>query len=96
LPTECSPTAHRWVDSRSFHIRSSTLRRSAAAARPALSGGRTWWAHFEFTRINIEPIILKNKIEELMNVRGVGEKNFLKLKDHITVAPVKADHANQQ
>ena len=29
-------------------------------------GGRTWWAHFEFTRINIEPIILKNKIEELM------------------------------
>ena len=36
------------------------------------------------------------KIEELMNVRGVGEKNFLKLKDHITVTPVKADHANQQ
>jgi len=28
-------------------------------------GGRTWWAHFEFTRINIEPIILKNKIEDL-------------------------------
>jgi hypothetical protein len=28
------------------------------------SGGRTWWAHFEFTRLNIEPIILKNKIEE--------------------------------
>jgi len=28
------------------------------------SGGRTWWARFEFTRINIEPIILKNKIEE--------------------------------
>jgi competence protein ComEA len=31
------------------------------------------------------------KIEELMNVRGVGEKNFLKLKDRITVAPAKAD-----
>ena len=30
-----------------------------------LSGGRTWWAHFEFTRINIEPIILQNKIEDL-------------------------------
>ena len=29
-----------------------------------LSGGRTWWAHFEFTRINIEPIILRKKIEE--------------------------------
>jgi hypothetical protein len=26
---------------------------------------RTWWAHFEFTRINIEPIILRQKIEEL-------------------------------
>ena len=32
------------------------------------------------------------KIEELMNVRGVGEKNFLKLKGQITVAPAKADH----
>ena len=32
------------------------------------------------------------KIEELMNVRGVGEKNFLKLKPQIAVAPAKADH----
>jgi len=32
------------------------------------------------------------KIEELMNVRGVGEKNFLKLKSQITVGPAKADH----
>jgi hypothetical protein len=32
-------------------------------------GGRTWWAHFEFTRINIEPIILKNKIEDLREAR---------------------------
>ena len=32
------------------------------------------------------------KIEELMNVRGVGEKNFLKLKAQITVTPAKADH----
>src|SRR5205823_765408 len=30
-----------------------------------LSGGRTWWAHFEFTRINIEPIILRKKIEDV-------------------------------
>ena len=36
------------------------------------------------------------KIEELMNVRGVGEKSFLKLKERVTVAPVKADHTNQQ
>src|SRR5258708_7050589 len=33
--------------------------------RSVLHGGRTWWAHFEFTRINIEPIILRKKIEDL-------------------------------
>jgi len=33
------------------------------------------------------------KIEELMNVRGVGEKNFLKLKPQVTVAAAKADHS---
>jgi hypothetical protein len=32
--------------------------------RLSLSGGRRWWAHFEFTRINIEPIILRKKIED--------------------------------
>ena len=36
------------------------------------------------------------KVEELMNVRGVGEKNFLKLKSQITVAAAKAEHAGQQ
>ena len=30
------------------------------------------------------------KIEELMNVKGIGEKSFLKLKPQITVAPAKA------
>ena len=29
------------------------------------------------------------KIEDLMNVRGIGEKSFLKLKPLITVTPVK-------
>ena len=29
------------------------------------SGGRTWWAHGEFTRINIEPTILRKKIEDV-------------------------------
>jgi comEA protein len=32
------------------------------------------------------------KVEELMNIRGVGEKNFLKLKDQISVGNAKADH----
>ncbi|MCX6544300.1 MAG: helix-hairpin-helix domain-containing protein [Acidobacteria bacterium] len=31
------------------------------------------------------------KIEDLMNVRGIGEKGFLKLRTLITVTPVKAD-----
>jgi competence protein ComEA len=29
------------------------------------------------------------KIEEIMNVRGVGEKSFLKIKDRLTVAAAK-------
>ena len=38
--------------------------------RVAPSGGRAWWAHFEFTRINIEPIILRKKIEDLREAGG--------------------------
>ena len=36
------------------------------------------------------------KVEELMNVRGIGEKNFLKLKPQITVsaAAAKAERPN--
>jgi hypothetical protein len=39
--------------------------------------------------MNIGSIILSNQIEELMNVKGIGEKNFLKLKSLVTVAPPK-------
>jgi len=42
-----------------------------------LSGGRTWWAHFEFTRINIEPIILRKKIEELREAHSVWARSVL-------------------
>jgi len=35
------------------------------------------------------------KIEDLMNVQGVGEKSFLKLKPLITVTPQKTDRAGQ-
>ena len=35
------------------------------------------------------------KVEELMNVRGVGEKNFLKLKPQLTVGAATADHDQQ-
>jgi competence protein ComEA len=34
------------------------------------------------------------KVEELMNIRGVGEKNFLKLKAQITVAAHPAPQGN--
>ena len=34
------------------------------------------------------------KIEELMNVQGIGEKSFLKLRSQVTVGP-KADAAGQ-
>jgi len=39
------------------------------------SGGRTWWAHFEFTRINIAPIILHKKIEECPDI--LASERFL-------------------
>ena len=74
-----------------FHQTQDTTSAERMSPHP-VSGGRSWWAHFEFTRINIELTILRKKIEELMNVRGVGEKNFLKLKPQITIAPAKADH----
>jgi competence protein ComEA len=36
------------------------------------------------------------KIEELMNVKGLGEKSFLKLKPLITVAADKGERADAQ
>lgn len=33
------------------------------------------------------------KVEELMNVKGIGEKSFLRLKPLITVAPPKTEKA---
>jgi competence protein ComEA len=34
------------------------------------------------------------KVEELMNVRGIGEKNFLKLKSQLSVGAAKTDSAS--
>jgi competence protein ComEA len=36
------------------------------------------------------------KIEELMNVRGVGEKNFLKLKSQISIGAGRTERASSQ
>jgi competence protein ComEA len=35
------------------------------------------------------------KIEELMNVKGIGEKSFLKLKPHVTVAAEKPSQSER-
>jgi competence protein ComEA len=36
------------------------------------------------------------KIEELMNVKGIGEKSFLKLKPYITITTARAERTSQQ
>ena len=36
------------------------------------------------------------KVEDLMNVKGIGEKNFLKLKPYITVTAARTERATQQ
>ena len=53
-------------------------------------GSPSWWAHLvgalTFTRMNIGPTILRNQIEDLMTVKGFGEKTFLKLKPMLTMS----------
>src|SRR4051812_23901097 len=56
-----------------------------AGRRGIVVGGRTWWAHLELTLLNIEPTVLRKKLEDLMNVKGIGEKSFLKLKPLLIV-----------
>ena len=53
------------------------------------AGGRTRWAHIELDLVIIELTIVKKEFEELMNVKGIGEKSFLKLKPLITVGDAK-------
>jgi hypothetical protein len=51
------------------------LRWSAHSSGPIRSrGGRRWWAHFDFTRENIEPTILCNQLEERLEVLA-GKKD---------------------
>jgi hypothetical protein len=35
------------------------------------SGGRTWWAHSEVTRMNIAPTILRKEIEDAREAGGL-------------------------
>jgi hypothetical protein len=44
-------------------------------AHPFRDGSHQWWAHFKFTRINIEPIILRKKIEDAREAGGeIGKR----------------------
>jgi hypothetical protein len=38
-----------------------------------LGGGRTWWAHLEFTRINIKPTIRKKELEDLRTLGAFSD-----------------------
>ncbi len=35
-------------------------------------GGRSWWAHFNLTRINIELTMPKNQFEEILEILEVA------------------------
>ena len=48
----------------------STLCRPSLDLERAPNGGRAWWAHFAFTRINIAPTFLRKKIEDLHEAVG--------------------------
>jgi DNA repair protein RadC len=38
--------------------------------------------------------MVEKEVEELMNVKGIGEKSFLKLKPLVTVSGDKGEHAS--
>ena len=59
-------------------ITTGTSAQTTGSAKGAVSGP---------VNINTAPA---SEIEELMNVRGIGEKAFLTLKPQITIAPPKA------
>jgi hypothetical protein len=39
--------------------------------------------------VNVGPIIFQEWFEELMNIQGIGEQSFLKLKALVAIAPAK-------
>ena len=44
--------------------------RFACLVRAVTTGGRTWWAHFDFPRMNIAPALLRKRIEGDLNLRA--------------------------
>jgi hypothetical protein len=74
------------VKRNSPHGALSTERLTKQATQPA-GAGRSWWAHFEFTRINIEPIILYKKIEDVRKVDATSPKHCSVRQDLSAHAP---------
>jgi hypothetical protein len=51
------------------------------------SGGRGWWAHCDFTRINIAPTILHKKFEDLRVLGALPSKRLLSVSRSGRVSP---------
>ena len=54
------------------------------------NGGRAWWAHFEFTRINIELTILPKKIEEQLILSSRRSPNRCAITTLLVQAPLSS------
>ena len=52
--------------------RAANLFEPARVASQARSGGRRWWAHFDFGRMNVGSIIGRNQIEDVMDILRFG------------------------
>src|SRR5437868_5182176 len=64
------------------HVKSRREPVPTAEHHPNLpGGGRTWWAHVAFTRINITPTILRKQIEDVREARASTPN--LKMNDRI-------------
>src|SRR5438128_2468072 len=76
--TTAADQGRRWIATRrATRDLPITRERSIAKGLPTgvrlaarLTGGRTWWAHFAFTRINTTPTILRKEIEDLRILGG--------------------------
>jgi hypothetical protein len=68
--------------------------RAADRLLSRVSGGRTWWAHFEFTRINITPTIRCKKIEDVREALGwaLGTISSTWFADSCVMRPTDSDH----
>jgi hypothetical protein len=52
-------------------------------------GGRTWWAHFEFTRINTAPTFLDKRFEDLREAPSLFRSSSGILNERAFQEPVR-------